>query len=243
MGNERRQAKKARSAQARQARIKAARRKRLTKLVVIIAVLGLVVGLVGVVSSGLGSSSSSCPKKDGSSPRTIEFKKAPGNCINKSKTYTATFETSEGKVVVGLDTSKTPKTTNNFVTLARYHFYDNTQIFRTDTSIDILQGGAPKTNDGTDTSPGYTIKDEGSGFKYAEGDLAMGRIPNKANSGGGQFFFGAGSRVSSLDTEGTYVNFGKTREGLDVLKKILALDAGGKPSKNVTVSTVTITER
>ena len=39
-------------------------------------------------------------------------------------------------------------------------------MFRTDTSIDIIQGGSPHTQDTSDPGPGYTIKDEGTGFKY-----------------------------------------------------------------------------
>lgn len=245
MGNEKRQAKKARAEQARQARIRAARRKRTTKIVAVLAIIAIVVGAVGVVSGVLAEDASGCPKKDGSSPRTLTFEKAPENCINKAKTYTATFDTSEGKIVVALDTSKTPETVNNFVSLARFHYYDTTQIFRTDTSIDIIQGGAPHTNTNADEGPGYTIRDEGSGYKYAEGDLVMART-SEPNSAGGQFFFATGPKVSALDTQGTYVTFGKTTDGLDVLKKIIGLHSGGEgngsPSKPVTVNSVTIGE-
>ena len=38
-------------------------------------------------------------------------------------------------------------TANNFIVLARYHYYDGTSMFRTDTSIDIIQGGSPHTQD------------------------------------------------------------------------------------------------
>src|SRR5262249_43694232 len=67
-----------------------------------------------------------CPNPDGSSPRTIDFTQPPQQCIDPTKTYTATFGTTAGKVVVKLDTTTTPGTANNFVALARYHYYDNT---------------------------------------------------------------------------------------------------------------------
>ena len=55
-------------------------------------------------------------------------------------------------------------TANNFIFLAGYHYYDGT-VFRTDTSIDIIQGGSPHTQGASDPGPGYTIKDEGSGLQ------------------------------------------------------------------------------
>lgn len=183
-----------------------------------------------------------CPKTDGTQERSTLFEKAPTMCIDPAKSYTATFDTSEGKIVVALDTEKTPETVNNFVVLSRYKYYDGTLIFRTDPSIDIIQGGGFTNSD----TPGYTIEDEADGFTYTEGDLAMART-SEPNSAGGQWFFVGGPKASALDSQGTYVNFGKVTEGLDVVKKILALnmvDAGGgdQPSRTVVVNSVTITE-
>ena len=183
-----------------------------------------------------------CPVTDGSQARVTKFEKAPPMCIDAAKKYTATFDTTEGTIVVALDTAKTPQTVNNFVTLARYKYYDGTVIFRTDTSIDIIQGGGLTNTD----APGYTIADEGTGYKYVEGDLAMART-GEPNSAGGQWFFVAGPKASALDGQGTYVNFAKVTSGLDVVKNILALSSGsgalgGVPSRNVIINSVTITE-
>jgi len=191
---------------------------------------------------------SACPAADGSSPATLTFTDAPMQCIDPAKTYTAVFHTSEGDVTVGLDTTTSPGTTNNFVTLARYHYYDNSQLFRTDTSIGIIQGGGPTTNSPSDPGPGYTIPDEASGFTYAAGDLVMART-QEPNSSGGQFFFAASDAVSALDSQGTYLKFGHVSTGLDVLQAILALNVddpssglGGHPSRTVTVSSIEIQE-
>jgi len=184
-----------------------------------------------------------CPKTDGTEERAANFEQAPTMCIDPSKSYTATFNTSEGVIEVALDTKKTPSTVNNFVTLSRYKYYDTSFIFRTDTSLDIIQGGGSKNTD----SPGYTIKDEGTGFKYAEGDLVMARSSGP-DSGGGQFFFVTGPKASVLDGQGTYVTFGKITKGLDVAQAILALnsgegDLGGAPSRPVKINTLVITEK
>ena len=183
-----------------------------------------------------------CPKADGTEARVTKFEKAPPMCIDAAKTYTAVFDTSEGEIEVLLDTAKTPKTVNNFVVLARYKYYDGTTIFRTDPSIDIIQGGGLTNTD----DPGYTIEDEGSGYKYVEGDLAMARTM-EPNSAGGQWFFVTGPKASLLDSQGTYVNFAKVASGLDVVKGILALnsgsgDLGGAPSQTVVVNSVAIIE-
>jgi cyclophilin family peptidyl-prolyl cis-trans isomerase len=193
-----------------------------------------------------------CPKADGTSPRTTGFAKAPPLCINPAKTYQAVFDTSEGTVTVNLDVKTTPGTSNNFVVLSRYHYYDGTAIHRIDTSIDILQGGSPNSQNLSDPGPGYTIKDEGSPPRhYAAGDLVMARSSGP-DSGGAQFFFVVGSKASALDSQGTYVTFAKVDSGLDVLQKVEALFQecpagdqqclGGAPSRVVTIKTVTIKE-
>ena len=122
-------------------------------------------------------------------------------------------------------------------------------IHRTDPSIDIIQGGAPTTQDAADPGPGYTIPDEGGTDRsYAPGDLVMARGSGE-DSAGGQFFFAAGPNAARLDDQGTYVTFGKVTEGLDVVEAILASHVadpssvlGGRPDPSVTVTSVTIEE-
>lgn len=184
-----------------------------------------------------------CPKADGTQKRTTVFEKAPKLCIDPAKTYTATFDTSEGKIEVSLNTKTTPNTVNNFVVLSRYKFYDTSYIFRTDTTLDIIQGGGATNTDG----PNYTIKDEGTGFKYSEGDLVMARSPGP-DSGGSQFFFVTGPKASVLDSQGTYVTFGKITKGLEIAQAIIGLSSGsgelgGAPAVPVKINSVTINEK
>ena len=208
-----------------------------------------------------------CPNMDGSSPRTLHFASPPPSCIDPSKKWTATFNTTEGTVAVDLDTSRTAGTVNNFVVLALYHYYDKTSFDRIDTSIDIIQGGSPTTQSIADPGPGYTIHDEGGPFTtdssgtlkgpfatYAAGDLVMARTSGK-NSASAQYFFAVGPLANGLGTNasgtGTYVTFGHVTQGLDVLKKVEGLYQacaagnqsclGGAPSRVVLVNSVTIT--
>ena len=184
-----------------------------------------------------------CPATDGTAVRTTNFSKAPPMCIDAKKSYTATFNTSEGTIEIALDTKKTPKTVNNFVTLSRYKYYDSSFIFRTDLNLEIIQGGGESNTD----DPGYNIEDEGNGYKYTEGDIVMART-GEINSAGGQFFIVTGPKASFLDDQGTYVVFGKISKGLDVAKAILGLNAGsgqlgGAPSRAVKITSVTIAEK
>jgi peptidyl-prolyl cis-trans isomerase B (cyclophilin B) len=167
-------------------------------------------------------------------------------CLEPGAQYTATFTTNLGDIKVDLDTVNTPETANNFAVLSNYHYYDDTAIFRTDPSIEIIQGGSPTTNSASDPGPGYTITDEGSGYTYQEGQLVMARSEGP-DSAGAQFFFVAGPAASSLDAQGTYVVFGTVTEGLDIVKEILASHEadptnplGGAPAEPVVIEKVTI---
>jgi cyclophilin family peptidyl-prolyl cis-trans isomerase len=200
-----------------------------------------------VAGGGTITGPTPCPKADGTSPHITTFAKTPPNCLVAGKTYAGTFQTNEGNVVVSFDTTKTPKTANNFIVLSLYHYFDATALFRTDTSIGIIQGGSPHTQSASDPGPGYTINDEGSGFKYVAGDLVMART-SSPNSAGSQFFFCVTAACSNLNSQGTYVVFAHVTSGLAVLQKILALNVdqpgglGGAPKVLVTVKALTITE-
>ena len=187
-----------------------------------------------------------CPT-EGAEPATT-FDDAFEQCIDPAKTYTATFDTTAGQVVVELDTERTPGTANNFVALARSGYYDGTRLFRTDPSIGIIQGGSPHTNDPSDPGPGFNIPDEGGSFTYEPGQLVMARSQGP-DSAGAQFFFSVEEAVSALDAQGSYVVFGEVTEGLDVLEEILASHVdqpdnplGGAPDPEVTITSVTIAE-
>ncbi len=195
-----------------------------------------------------------CPAEDGSSPRTIDFAAAQPMCIDPSQTHVAVFDTSEGEIRVELDSTNTPLTANNFVTLARWGYYDGTTLFRTDPSIEIIQGGSPHTESPSDPGPGYTITDEptfdldDSGnltgpYRYVAGQLVMARSAGP-NSASAQFFFTTGPNASLLDGQGVYVVFGTT-DDVDVLQEIIGLHVpgaslGGAPSREVMITSVTI---
>ena len=190
-----------------------------------------------------------CPPTDGSAERTTTFENPPPDCLEEGVDYGAVFDTTAGEIRVDLDEAAMPGTVNNFVTLARYGYYDGTAIFRTDSSIEIIQGGSPTTNSASDPGPGYTIPDEADGFTYEPGQLVMARADGP-DSSGAQFFFVAGPAASGLDANGAYLVFGNTDDaGLGVVQDILALNVddpssglGGAPGEAIIINSVTIEE-
>ena len=192
---------------------------------------------------------SGCPPVDGSGSRVLEFDGPQPMCLDVSRGYTAVFDTSAGEMRVALDVVNTPVTANNFAVLARYGYYDETLLFRTDPSIGIIQGGAPHTNSPSDPGPGYTIADEGSGFSYEPGQIVMART-GAPDSAGAQFFFAVNENTALLNGQGTYVVFGRMdEESLAVAEAILASHVdqpgnqlGGAPDPQVIVNSVTIQE-
>ena len=239
-------------------------------LVIVIIAVGFLLGSCSSDSSSDGSKATTttpkagagkaaygttkCPPAAGSDKPKIDFATGFARCIDTAKTYTANVATTEGEVTVVLNTKRTPITTNNFVALARYGYYDGTSFFRTEAQSGIIQGGAPHTQDNTDPGPGqdFSVPDEGLPFStsdYKPGALAMART-SAPNSASGQFFFLAseggsylGDKASLGADAGSYAVFGNVTKGLDVLKKIAALDNGSStPSKPVSIKTVTITE-
>lgn len=199
-----------------------------------------------------------CPPADGSGERQIDFDGPFADCLEEGVDYRARFTTSEGEVVVDLLEDQMPNTVNNFVALSRSGYYDDTLLFRTDPSIDIIQGGSPHTQDNRDPGPGYNIPDEGGEFgtdpatgqytgpfTYEEGQLIMARSAGP-DSSSAQFFFSTGPNVELLDGQGTYLPVGDVIEGLEVLQEIIGLHEaddsglGGAPSRDVTIESVEI---
>ncbi len=193
----------------------------------------------GAGSSILGDTP--CPAADGTSARTTTFENPPPMCIDPSKTYTATFETSEGTFVATLDAEAAPQTVNNFVVLARYHFYDGIPFHRIVPDFVIQAGDPSDVPDGTG-GPGYAIEEEPpADQKYEKYDLAMAKT-QAPRSTGSQFFVVTGD-PAALDASPTYSLFGRVTEGTDVVDALGAKEvAGDAPTEQINIVKVTITE-
>ncbi|MEW6153509.1 MAG: peptidylprolyl isomerase [Actinomycetota bacterium] len=179
-----------------------------------------------------------CPAADGSSPKQQKFKSPPPMCIDPAKRYTATMETSKGTMTIALDPAAAPLTVNNFVVLARYHYFDGIVFHRIIPGF-VLQGGDPEGNGRG--GPGYRFADElPKPGRYEVGSLAMANAG--PNTNGSQFFVISGPAGVRLPPQ--YSLFGKVVSGLDVVAAIDAVGSpgAGTPKERVTINSVTITE-
>ena len=154
-----------------------------------------------------------------------KYAAAPVSQIDTTKLYQATITTPRGKIVLCLQPSLAPATVNNFVALARNHFYDSLTFHRVEPNF-VIQGGDPK-GDGTG-GPGYTFADEPVHNDYVEGAVAMAN--SGPNTNGSQFFVCTGSQCPPLPPK--YNLFGVVVTGQDVAGKI----AQGDVMTTVTVA-------
>ena len=179
-----------------------------------------------------------CPAPDGSSPVRRKFKQPPPMCIDASKRYTATMDTSMGPLTIALDPVAAPVTVNNFVVLARYHYYDGTTFHRIIGGF-VCQGGDPE---GTGRGgPGYRFGDElPKPGRYEIGSLAMANAGPDTN--GSQIFIISGPQGTRLPPQ--YSLFGKVVQGLDVVDAMQRVDTdrNDRPLTDVTINSVTIAE-
>ena len=179
-----------------------------------------------------------CPAADGSSPKRQRFDGPPAMCIDPEKRYGAEIVTSHGTITVALDAVAAPKTVNNFVVLARYHYFDGVVFHRIIPGF-VLQGGDPE---GTGRGgPGYRFEDElPPPGRYEVGSLAMANAG--PNTNGSQFFVISGPDGVRLPPQ--YSLFGRTIKGLEIVAAIDKLGSrSGTPTERVVMETVTITEK
>ncbi len=179
-----------------------------------------------------------CPAADGSSPKTQKFSAPPPMCIDAAKTYSAVMDTSMGELRIALDPIGAPLTVNNFVFLARYHYYEGI-IFHRIIKDFVLQGGDPEGSGRG--GPGYRFADElPKAGRYELGSLAMANAG--PNTNGSQFFVISGP--SGIRLPPSYSLFGKVVKGLDVVEAIqqVPTDRSDRPHTDVVINSVTITE-
>jgi len=131
-------------------------------------------------------------------------------------TYQAILHTSKGDVTVDLLAAEAPQTVNNFVALARDHFYDNITFHR------VVSGFMVQTGDPTGTgagSPGYRFADELPPVRpYDVGVVAMANAG--PNTNGSQFFICSGASAKGLNQHPNYSVFGVVSAGHDTVQAI-----------------------
>lgn len=152
---------------------------------------------------------------------------------------TATIKTNHGNIVLQLHPDKTPKTVENFTTLAERGKYDDTIFHRVIKGF-MIQGGDFTNRDGTggESIWGGPFGDEISrDLSHVRGVISMAN--RGPNTNGSQFFI-TQRDVPHLD--GKHTVFGQVIEGIDVVDKIadLKTDVRDRPEQDVVVETIMV---
>jgi cyclophilin family peptidyl-prolyl cis-trans isomerase len=262
--SDKRQRQRENSAARQQAMAAAAQRRRRRTQIIIAAVAVVVIGAALFWASRGGSDNKStastpttsttikprkgnadkCPPPTGTAKRFTTFDHAPITCIDPAKKYTAAIKTDIGTVTVDLNAQAAPKTVNNFVFLARNHYFDGIIFHRVIPDFMDQTGDPQGTGRG---GPGYAFEDEiPEGYVYTEGDVAMAN--SGPNTNGSQFFLvasqnGAETLLKAVGGVPKYTPFGHITKGLSVVKKINKDGSGGgEPNVEHHMISVTITE-
>ena len=186
-------------------------------------------------------------RSSGGSEPNRKFSKPPAQALKPDTTYTATIDTSDGKMVVNLDAAGAPTSVNNFVFLARKHFYDGLDFHRVAKDF-VIQGGDPK-GDGSG-GPGYQTQVETPANGYQVGSVAWAKGEADPPGTAGSQFFVITTQAQGLDAlnqqpyQYGIIGALADEQSLVVAQKIGALappSGDGKPTKKVTINKVTIT--
>ena len=157
-----------------------------------------------------------------------QYNAPPPLTIDPDASYTATFKTAKGDIVVELFAAQVPNTVNNFVFLARDGFYDNITFHRVIPDF-MAQGGDPTGTGRGD--PGYKFADEFDPSLRHDKPGILSMANSGVDTNGSQFFI---THVPTPHLDGKHSVFGQVTEGMDVVLSLANGDA---------LNTIEITEK
>ncbi len=177
---------------------------------------------------------------------------APVGALDTSKSYTATFKTEKGDIVVELLDDIAPIYVENFINLSRIGFYDGVTFHRVIQGF-MAQGGDP-TGTGSGT-PGYRFPDQFHPDMRHDGPGVLSMANAGLNTNGSQFFIThiATPNLDPFNADGTpkqcsspavscHAVFGRVIEGMDVVLDIRLRDPARDPNPGDVINTIEITE-
>ncbi len=152
-----------------------------------------------------------------------------------AKSY-AEWQTNMGSFRCILHEDLVPITANNFIDLARDHFYDGL-IFHRVIDDFMIQDGCPNGN-GTG-GPGYTIPDEFTPELRHDGPGVLSMANAGPNTGGSQYFI---TLVATSWLDDHHAIFGNVISGMDTVFAIgaVATDSNDRPIEPVVIDSIRI---
>jgi cyclophilin family peptidyl-prolyl cis-trans isomerase/uncharacterized membrane protein YtjA (UPF0391 family) len=160
---------------------------------------------------------------------------APAMEIDVEQDYEAVITLDSGEEVrLELLPEAAPGYVNNFVFLARNHFYDGLTFHR------VVPGFVAQAGDPTGTGigdAGYNLTEEANELKFTSGVLSMAKAGAITN--GSQFFI---TLSPTPQLEGSFTVFGRVTEGLDVLRSFQERDPAVSDTPGPLIASIEIIE-
>jgi cyclophilin family peptidyl-prolyl cis-trans isomerase len=139
--------------------------------------------------------------------------------------------TNMGEIEMTLDDERAPKTVANFVRYAKEGFYNGTLFHRVIANF-MIQGGGFSKDMRKKSTHAAILNEADNGLRNSTGTIAMARTssPDSATS---QFFInthdnGFLNHRGETSSEWGYAVFGRVTKGMDVVRKIEAVQTGGR---------------
>lgn len=142
------------------------------------------------------------------------------------------IDTTDGPIVLALETKRAPKTSANFLAYVDDGRFDGTTFYRSARQKSDPKRGFIQAGIGTDARrilPPFphepTTK---TGIHHVDGTISMARRADPS-SAGGNYFITVGA-IPSMDAQGTslgYAAFGHVVSGMETVRHILAASTGG----------------
>jgi cyclophilin family peptidyl-prolyl cis-trans isomerase len=154
----------------------------------------------------------------------------------------AVVETNKGKFDIELFTKQTPKTVENFATLAAKGYY-NGLIFHRVIKDFMIQGGDPTgTGSGGESIYGKTFEDEIVRTLHHDEPGILSMANAGPNTNGSQFFI---TTVETPWLDGRHTIFGKVISGMNIVFDIgkVKTDRNDKPLEKVVMQKIVIEKR
>ena len=138
------------------------------------------------------------------------------------------INTTEGKIVVDLNSKAAPVTVDNFLKYANSGFYNGTIFHRVINNFMIQGGGFDRNLHQKSTHAPIKLEDK-NGLKNTVGTIAMART-NNPDSATSQFFINLKDNdfLNGTSTKDGYAVFGEVVTGMDVVRKIGRAPTGSK---------------
>jgi peptidyl-prolyl cis-trans isomerase B (cyclophilin B) len=163
----------------------------------------------------------------------------------QAQTTTVELKTSQGVIVLELNSEKAPNTVANFLQYVNDGHYNGTIFHRVIAGFMIQGGGMDKNlNEKQTRAP---IKNEAdNGLANNIGTIAMARTSDP-HSATAQFFINVANNTFLNHTDKSqrgwgYVVFGKVVKGMDIVQRISTMptDGGDVPLQTITIESATV---